>query len=129
MQTCTSPILSIFEHIFNPELCQEMAYNNGFIQRCSSIITGVDFLMTSIVPSQGLNEDSLDGLCQRMRELNSNIDITASALCQRINNKSSVEFMKIAFKQILKEICNRFNENEANKFLGCFNIPISKTAQ
>lgn len=102
MQHSTSSILSVCDHIFNPQLCHQIARQSGFIQRSSSKIDGHELLKTSILPSPGLSEDSLHGLCERMKEFNPHASISASALAQRINTTAAVNFIKLAFGKILE---------------------------
>lgn len=108
MQQSTSTILSICNDIFNPEICHQLARQSGFIQRSTSKINGHEFIKVLVVPSNGLSDDSLNGLCDRMRELNPEVNISASALAQRINTKASVRFVKLFFEMILQETRKRF---------------------
>lgn len=101
MQHSTSSILSVCEDIFNHESCHQMARKCGFIQRSSSRISGPEFLKVLILPSAGLSEDSLHGLCARMREFNPEVNISASALAQRINTKSAIKFTLASFEKVL----------------------------
>lgn len=102
MQHSTSNILSICNDIFNPEFCHQLARQSGFIQRNSSKIKGHEFIKVLVVPSNGLSDDSLNGLCDRMGEINSEANISASALAQRINTKASVRFIRGCFERILQ---------------------------
>jgi Transposase DDE domain len=102
MQHSTSTILSICNDIFNPEVCHQLARRSGFIRRSSSKINGHEFIKVLVVPSNGLSDDSLNGLCERMREFNPEVNISASALAQRINKTASVKFMKSCFERILQ---------------------------
>src|SRR5438552_12239229 len=102
MQHFTSSILTICDDIFNPESYHQLARSSEFVQRSSSKIHGHEFVKTLVLPSNGLSEDSLNGLCERMREFNPQADISASALAQRINTDAAVRFMKSCFEKILK---------------------------
>jgi hypothetical protein len=101
MQHCTSRILSICDDIFNPESCHQLARLSGFIQRSSSKISGHELIKTLVLPSSNLSSDSLNGLCQRMKEFNPRANISASALAQRINTKSAEKFLKACFERAL----------------------------
>src|ERR1700730_943936 len=57
-----------------------------------------------IIPSEGLSTDSLKGLCKRMKEFNPKIDLSAQALCERINDISSSRLMKGILAEILGKI-------------------------
>lgn len=110
MQTCTSTILSICDDIFNPESCHQLACSSRFNQRSSSKINGHEFVKALVLPSQGLSEDSLNGLCERMREFNPQADISASALAQRINTEAAVRFMRSCFEKTLKLACEKMEK-------------------
>jgi hypothetical protein len=101
MQHCTSNILPICDQIFNQDFCHELAWKHRFIQRSSSKIQGHELIKALILPSNGLSEDSLDGLCLRLKAFNPEVDISASALAQRINTASAVELMKACMQKIL----------------------------
>jgi hypothetical protein len=101
MQHCTTHIVQAFEQIFNPEICHRLARKHRFIQRSSSIIQGHEFIKALILPSDGLSEDSLNGLCQRLKEFNPEVDISASALAQRINKPATVALMKDCMQRAL----------------------------
>lgn len=100
-ETCTSKMVTLFEQMFNPQACYQLARKHQFIQRSSSKIHGHELIKTLILPSQGLSEDSLNGLCYRLREFNPDLDISASALAQRINKQSAVLLIKACFGKIL----------------------------
>lgn len=102
MQNCTPTILSVCDDIFNTDSCRKLAQLSGFVQRSSSKINGHEFVKVLVLPSNGLSNDSLNGLCERMREFNPQANISASALAQRINTKAAVRFMKACFEKILK---------------------------
>lgn len=108
MQHCTSNIVTLCEQIFNPKVCHELAQKHRFIQRSSSIIEGHEFIKALILPSNGLSEDSLEGLCQRLREFNPQVNISASALCQRINKVGAVELMKACMQKLLSICRSKF---------------------
>lgn len=101
VQHSTSTILSIFDELYNPDICHQLARSSGFIQRSTSKIKGHEFLKVLTLPSNGLSEDSLNGLCERMSAFNPEADISASALIQRINTKAAVRFIKDCFARII----------------------------
>lgn len=104
MQQSTTKILPICDDIFNPEISHQLARSTGFIQRSSSKINGHEFIKTLILPCNSPSEDSLNSLCEGMREFNPEANISASALAQRINTKSAVQFMRACFEKILKVV-------------------------
>ena len=104
MQHCTSAILSVCDDIFNIETCHQLARKCRFIQRSTSKINGHEFIKALVLPSNGLCEDSLNGLGERMREFNPEANLSASAIAQRINTNTSVLFVKECFQKILNTI-------------------------
>ena len=108
MQQSTKHIVSVCDQIFNPKECQELARKHLFVQRSSSKIRGDEFVKMLVLPSKDLATDSLNGLCLRMKEFNPEVDISASALAQRINTLSAVEFMKACMQKILRYIREGF---------------------
>lgn len=114
MQQSTTPILSIFDDILNNESCYQLARQHQFIQRNSSKIRGHEFVKALILPNQGLLEDSLNGLCERMRDFNPDADISASALAQRINTKSAERFMRAIFEKTLQNVREKLEKQHAS---------------
>lgn len=108
MQHCTPNILSICDQIFNENSCYELARKHQFIQRSTSRIKGHEFIKALILPSNGLSEDSLDGLCLRLKAFNPEVDISASALAQRLNTRAAVEFMKACMQKTLHTTRSKF---------------------
>lgn len=110
MQHSTSNLISVCNEIFNPEICHQLAYKHQFIQRASSRLQGHEFIKAMILPNQGLLEDSLNGLCLRIREFNPEVDISAAALAQRINKKAAVKLMQACFQKILQVARNKLTK-------------------
>jgi Transposase DDE domain len=102
MQHSTTNILSVCNDIFNTETCHQSARQCGFIQRSTSKLNGHEFVKALVLPNYGLTEDSLNGLCERIREFNPKANISAPALAQRINTHAAVRFMRGCFEQLLK---------------------------
>lgn len=101
MQHSTTGIVSLFDQIFNHDSCNQLAKKIRFIQRSSSRINGHEFIKTLILPNNTLSEDSLNGLCQRMSQFNSDAEMSASALSQRINTPAAVNLMKACMEKVL----------------------------
>lgn len=96
-------MIEIFEKILNEKKCHELCRTHKFIQRSSSKLKGAEFIKTMILPSEGLSEDSLIGLCSRLRKFNSDANLSPQALCERINRYSH-QLMKAVFGNILQFI-------------------------
>jgi hypothetical protein len=101
MNNHSNKIIEVFDEIFNEKNCHELCRKYKFIQRSSSKLRGDEFIKTMILPSKGLSTDSLKGLCSRMKELNPKANLTAQALCEKINDISSSRLMQGVFTQLL----------------------------
>jgi len=123
MQHSTPNILSICDNIFNPEACHQSARQCGFIQRSTSKIKGHEFVKALVLPNNGLSEDSLNGLCERIREFNPEANISAPALAQRINTQAAVRFIRGCFEQLLKSTRKNLEKQYSSLegVLKCFN--------
>lgn len=104
MQLSTPNILSIIDNNFKSDDIHVMARQTKFIQRNSSKIKGYEFVKALILPSTGICEESLNGLCQRIREFNPVANLSAPALAQRINTISAAKFMKEVFTKFLNSV-------------------------
>jgi hypothetical protein len=101
MNNHSHKIIEVFDEKFNEKKCHELCRQYNFIQRSSSKLRGDEFIKTMILPSEGLSTDSLQGLCLRMRKFNPEANLTAQALCERINDISSSRLMQGVFTQLL----------------------------
>lgn len=95
-------MVTVIEQILNEKDCYELARKENFIQRSSSKLKGHEFIKALIIPSAGSSVDSLDGLAQRIKKYNSEADLTAQAICDRINTQASVGFLREVFLKILQ---------------------------
>jgi len=98
----TTEIIAIFDNIFNPDFCGDLAKRCKFIERSTSKIQGHEFIKALIIPSDS-SELSLNELCLRMAEFNPDLSISAQALSQRINDQTAVDLMQNVCAQLLKE--------------------------
>lgn len=103
MQECTNGMIPIFEQIFNPEVCYKLAKKHRFIQRSSSLLQGHEFVKALVIPSYDLAQESLNGLCERLKEFNPEADISASGLAQRLNTQAAVSLLKGCVEILLNE--------------------------
>lgn len=97
-------ILHFFEENFNEKKCHDLCRQYQFIKRSTSKLKGHEFIKMMIIPSEGLSTDSLKGLCKRMKGFNKEADLSAQALCERINDVSSSKLMKGIFANMLGKI-------------------------
>jgi hypothetical protein len=100
----TDQILPIIELTLNENECNKLAKQHRFIQRSTSKLLGHEFVKAMILPSSGGCEESLNGLCLRLKEFNSEAEISAQALAERINSSSAPRFMQEMFSKILRVI-------------------------
>lgn len=115
-------IMRFLDENFNEKKCLELSLKNQFIKRSSSKLKGHEFIKTMIIPSPGLSTDSLQGLCKRMQKFNPEANLSAQALCLRINDASSSRLMKGVFIELLQQlrIHQKINE-KANAVYSKFN--------
>jgi IS4 transposase len=97
-------ILTKFEEIVSPNFCNQLAKKCGLVQRSSSQLQGYEFAQAMMVPNAFLEAETLNSLAVRMRGINKLCNLSASALAQRINKTTTVQFMKTCFAKVIKEI-------------------------
>lgn len=97
----SNDIIQIVDQTLNDKKCHELCRKNKFIKRSSSKLKGHEFIKTMILPSEGLSEDSLKGLCKRIQQFNPEANITAQALCERINDTSSSRLMRAVYEELI----------------------------
>lgn len=107
----STEILTFFDVVLNEKKCSELARQYQFIKRSSSKLKGSEFIKTMIIPSEGLSMDNLKGLCLRIREFNSEANLSAQALCERINDVSAKKLMKGVYASILAYIHANLTNN------------------
>lgn len=97
----SNSIVGLFDEILNEKICYELSREYKFIERSSSKLEGPEFIKVMILPCKGISEESLKGLCKRIREFNPNANISSQALCERINKKASAALLKNVFWRVL----------------------------
>lgn len=115
-------IVQFCEELLNEKTCYTLARKCNFIKRSTSRLKGHEFIKAMIIPSEGLSTDSLQGICKRIKNFNSEADLSAQALCARINDVSSKELMKNVFVTILSYMHSQIIDNcpKLDKVLGHF---------
>ena len=96
--------------IFDPEPLEALARRSQFIQRSSSKLSGKDFV--ELMTTELMQEPavSLEGLCDRLVNLNPQAEMTPQALHQRINPYAVTylqEVFQLALRQQLEPLCER----------------------
>lgn len=106
----SNEIVQFLDENFNQKKCYELSRKYNFIERSSSKLKGYEFIKTMIIPSEGLSRDSLKGLCKRILYFNPEADLSAQALCKRINDISSSRLMQAIFNDILLQVHERITK-------------------
>lgn len=96
--------------IFDPESLEALARRSQFIQRSSSKLSGKDFV--ELMTTELMQEPavSLEGLCDRLVDLNPQAEMTPQALHQRINPYAVTylqEVFQLALRQQLEPLCEQ----------------------
>jgi hypothetical protein len=96
--------------IFDPEPLETLARQSKFIQRSSSKLVGPD--VVELMTTELMDEPavSLEGLCDRLVDLNPQADMTPQALHQRFNAAAVTylqEVLQVALRQQLEPLCDR----------------------
>jgi len=89
--------------IFNKEDLNGLARETGFIQRSTGRIEGEDFVRLMTAEILGEESVSCEGLCDILRQINPEADMTPQALNERLNKKESAEYLKEVFGIAMKE--------------------------
>lgn len=115
--------IRLCEEILNEKTCHDLCRKYKFIKRSSRKLEGYEFIKAMIIPSEGLSTDSLQGICKRMHDFNPQANLTAQALCKRINQVAAPVLMKAIFIEILSYMHSKEIERNPllSKALGDFN--------
>jgi hypothetical protein len=90
------------QSIFQKEDLRRIAYSTKFIQRSTSLLQPDDFLQLLTSASIEPAIVPLEGLCEKLRTINSKVDIAPQSLMERINRKEASDYLE----QILnKSLC------------------------
>lgn len=100
-------MIAKIESIVTKDYCNELAIKTGFVKRSSSRFHGDEFFKLLVLPTSNLESENLNNLTLRLRNINPAADISASALCQRLNKPEAVEFMKACFVRCLSVLKNK----------------------
>jgi nucleoside diphosphate kinase len=91
------------QNLFQKEELDKLARETGFIQRSTSKIQGsdlIELMTTEIVQEPNI---SYAGLCDRLRKINPEANISPQALEQRINSEGAVNYLEATLKRALPE--------------------------
>lgn len=83
--------------IFIPNELTKLAYETKFIQRSTNILQAKDCVDLLSAASTDPKIVPLTGLCNALRELNAEADLTPQSLMGKINNPNAAEFLKQVF--------------------------------
>ena len=88
--------------IFCPSELTKLARETKFIQRSTSILQAKDFVNLLAAASTDPKIVPLTGLCNALRELNAEADLTPQSLMERINTPNAVAFLKQVFQKAME---------------------------
>lgn len=130
LKNCDSQINQAIGNIFNQKQLEKLARKTGFIQRSTSKITGSNFLelmTTEIIQEPKI---SYEGLCDRLRTINPEANITPQAIEQRINSEGAVKYLEETLKISIKEnLKSQYKENEFSLLSNFKNVFLEDSTQ
>ena len=103
--------------IFDQDSLELLARTTGFIKRSTTKITGSDFIQLLTVEIAHEPSISYDGLCDRLKEINPNADITPQALEQRVNSAGAPRFLEAVLRNTVKEAMNTHSQTIDSELL------------
>ncbi len=107
--------------ISDKEQIENAARESYFIQRSTSKIEGNDFLRLMTVETMENPFEPLAGLCDLLRDINPEADISPQALSCRINSKSAVAFLENILNQAIQKNLETVSDAGAAESLLPFN--------
>lgn len=114
-------VRSSMENVLNHEKLVSTARDVGFVQRVTSRIQGYDFVKLLTVELLALPRISLPGMCDILRNINPQADMTPQALSQRINTGNAVSYLKGVLSLALQENLKLAEEKTSPSLLAGFN--------
>lgn len=109
------------QSIFRKNDLEAAAYKTKFVQRSTSIVQPDDFLHLMTAASIEPSVVPLEGLCEKLRTLNPDADITPQSLMERINRKEASDYLEIILNKSLNEGLNLIVEKIPADLLEPFN--------
>ena len=106
--------------IFEKTGLANLARKTGFIQRSTSKIQGEDFVRLMTTEILGDETVTTEGLCDILRQINPEADITPQAMSERLNNKESAEYLKEVFESALRENLEPLRSDVSHTLLSGF---------
>jgi hypothetical protein len=98
--------------MFSNREIEELARSSKFIQRSSSRLTGMDFLLMNVFDSINGKERSLNDCCQWLEE-NRDVSIKKQSLDERYNT-DSVRFMRMCLARAIEMVNHGFTSSFSN---------------
>jgi len=89
--------------VFDKTSLNNLARKTGFIKRSTVKAEGEDFVKLMTTEIIGEDAVSTEGLCDILRQINPEADMTPQSLNERINRKESVEYLKEVFEAAFRE--------------------------
>lgn len=115
----------VIQFIINPNQICELARKTGFVKRCSSRLSGDEFIQLLIIESADGEKNTLRGAIDTLTQLKSKATMTVQALSQRINTKPAAALVICVFEKTLEVVMNQVNRvittsNKMPKLLSFF---------
>lgn len=89
-------------NIFYNDKLKDIAKETNFVQRSSSRIQGDEFVQAMVLAAVDPEVSPLSGINDNLREINSNAEMTNSALRQRLNSPQAQNFLKRVYQEVVK---------------------------
>jgi len=128
--TLHSDIIDKIDGVFNKEMIENAAVESRFIQRSTGKIEGGDFLRLMTVKDMENPFEPLAGLCDLLRDINPEADISPQVLSRRIDSESAVTFLENVLNQALLKNLETVTDVGVTESLSPFNsVFIEDSAQ
>jgi hypothetical protein len=108
------------ERVFSKEWLVSTARRLGFVQRSTSLIEGDDFVKLLSTEVLAMPNISLPGMCDALNKINPKADISPQALCQRMNNKTAVNYLREVLNLALEQDLQLAEQNSLLSLLAPF---------
>lgn len=94
--------LDNLQRVINKKTVEELAWESKLIQRTSSKILGLDFLISMLIASADAEHASLEKISDIFHSINYRVKIKPQSIMERLNSESAPCFFQKIFKNIVK---------------------------
>jgi len=99
----------VFQSIIDPKEMRELARQTRFVQRCSSRLSGDEFVQLLIIESVDGEKSTLRGAVDTLGQIKSRASMSIQALGKRINTKAAVTLIERIFEKTLHIVMNKIS--------------------